>query len=107
MPSAERRLWTRIKGRQLQGFRFRRQFSIGPYIVDFHCPEINLAIELDGDSHFVCEEKLEKDRQRQEYIESCGVKMIRFTNEDVRLRLDGVLDSILRELDALKKDNIH
>ena len=52
MPKAEVLLWMQLKGRQLLGCKFRRQYSVGSYVLDFYCPEIRLAIELDGDSHF-------------------------------------------------------
>ena len=65
--SAEARLWLMLKNRQLDGMRFRRQFSIGPYILDFYCPEIRLCIELDGEHHFY-KEGCEHDEQRTEYL---------------------------------------
>ena len=52
MPKAEVLLWIRLKGRQLLGCKFRRQYSIGAFVMDFYSPEIKLGIELDGDSHF-------------------------------------------------------
>ena len=52
MPTAEVILWTRLRGRQLLGCKFRRQYSVGAYVMDFYSPEVKLGIELDGDSHF-------------------------------------------------------
>ena len=92
MPKAERLLWWQIKNKQLAGLRFRRQHGIGPYIVDFYCPELNLAIELDGLSH---DYTVEYDIRRQAYIENLGIKVLRYANEDVLKNLDGVLDGIL------------
>ena len=69
-PLAEQRLWLRLRNRQLMGYRFRRQYGIGPYVLDFYCPGLKLAIEVDGDSHF---EAGEYDRERQRYIESLGI----------------------------------
>ena len=65
MPPAELRLWSKLRGKQLLGGEFRRQFSVGPYCLDFYCPERKLAIELDGDSHFTTAAK-QRDRARQE-----------------------------------------
>ncbi len=52
LPAAELMLWSKLKNRQICGRKFRRQFSVGPYVVDFYCPTLKLAIEIDGDSHF-------------------------------------------------------
>jgi very-short-patch-repair endonuclease len=93
MPQAEVVLWTRLRGKQLFGKKFRRQYSVGPYSIDFYCPEVKLAIELDGDSHFTQEAK-QYDAQRQQYIESFGIRFLRFTNQDVYENLDGVLEAI-------------
>ena len=55
MPPAEVLLWSRLRNRQVQGRKFRRQYSVGPYALGFYCPEARLAIEVDGDSHFSAE----------------------------------------------------
>jgi very-short-patch-repair endonuclease len=93
MPDAEVILWSRLKNRQITGTKFRRQYSIGKYIVDFYCAEKKLAIELDGESHFV-EGAQEKDVARQKWIEQFGIRFLRFTNDDIRKNLYGVLDAI-------------
>ena len=97
MPDAEVILWSKLQRRQLLGYKFRRQFSIGPYVMDFYCPALNLAIELDGDSRFR-EGAQQYDKQRQEYIESFGIAVVRFLNTDVYDNLDGVLEVIVREI---------
>lgn len=83
----ERRLWHALKGRQMEGWKFRRQHVIGQRIVDFYCPAAKLAIEVDGDTH-----DPEYDRARDAWlglnVELCTV---RFTNQDVMKNLDGVL----------------
>ena len=84
---------SKLKSRQLCGRRFRRQFSVGPYVVDFYCPALKLAIEIDGDSHFQ-PGKQEKDNQRQEHIESFGIQFLRFRNNEVRENPRGVLEAI-------------
>ncbi len=94
MPEAEQKMWQVIRGKQLEGFKFRRQYGIGPYIIDFYCPEKRVAIEIDGDSHYEPSAIL-YDRQRDDYLKSCGVDILRFTNLDVQLNLDSVAERIL------------
>mgnify|MGYP001282072607 FL=1 len=91
---AERKLWARLKAKQLNGLQFRRQHPIGPYIVDFYCAALKLAIEIDGDSHG-SEEALRRDEKRSAFIASKGVRIIRFWNSDIYERLDGALADIL------------
>jgi very-short-patch-repair endonuclease len=92
-PEAESRLWQQLKGKRLGGYKFRRQFSVGFYILDFYCPALKLAIEIDGTSHDG-EEGQEYDAIRQRTIEALGIRFLRFTNADVYDRLEGVLVSI-------------
>ncbi|HNR76720.1 MAG TPA: endonuclease domain-containing protein [Parvularculaceae bacterium] len=93
---AERKLWARFKAKKLNGLAFRRQHPIGPYIVDFYCAALKLAIEIDGDSHG-SEEALRRDEKRSAFIASKGVRIIRFWNSDIHERLDGALADILEE----------
>lgn len=97
MPPAEVVLWAKLRGKNLQGFKFRRQYGVGPYIVDFYCPELKLAIELDGESHYL-EGADKQDQKRQAMIESAGISFIRFTNRDVYERLEGVIEKILEKI---------
>jgi len=90
---AERILWSRLKGRQLLGYKFRRQHGIGVFIVDFYCPESKLAIEIDGATHST-EAEREYDRRRQEYIALYRIHFLRFTNSEVYSNLDRVLTVI-------------
>jgi very-short-patch-repair endonuclease len=96
---AERFLWSKLKEKQLQGFKFRRQHGIGPFIVDFYSHTGKLAIEIDGDIHFT-EAAQEYDRRREEYIREYGVRFLRFTNYQVLRNLDGVLDAIAAVLQS-------
>jgi len=90
---AEIRLWKCLQNKQLDGRKFRRQHSIGNYIVDFYCPEEKIAIELDGDVHFnPVNEKY--DIQRDDYIKSLGIKVIRFRNCEVFENIDNILNVI-------------
>lgn len=81
MPVAERLLWKHLRGEAL-GVKFRRQVSIGRYVVDFYCPSLHLAIEVDGESH-AGEAAQAYDEVRQGEIESLGVRFLRVANEDV------------------------
>jgi very-short-patch-repair endonuclease len=74
---------------------------VGPYSIDLYCVEAKLAIELDGDSHFTPEAKL-YDAQRQQFIESFGIRFLRFTNQDVYDHPEGVIEAIAA---ALKEEN--
>ncbi|WP_269526629.1 endonuclease domain-containing protein [Coraliomargarita parva] len=82
MTPAEARLWTYLKNRQIDGRRFRRQFSIGPYILDFYCPEENLSVELDGESH-AGPIAAAKDAERSAYLRAQGINELRFENRVV------------------------
>ena len=80
--SAEAALWNIIKSKQLEGKKFRRQYSIGSYIVDFCCPSERLIIELDGHPHGEYH-KIQKDENRDKYLESLGFTLLRFENRFV------------------------
>jgi len=93
LTAAEAVLWQSLKGRQLLGKKFRRQASIGRYVVDFHCPECRLIIELDGARHFsMTIDEYEAERTR--YLEAEGLRIIRFENKELYENLDGVLETI-------------
>lgn len=90
---AEVFFWQQVKDRQLEGRKFRRQTSIGPFVVDFYCPEEKLVVELDGDVHFD-EEAIKYDKKRTEFLESVGLKVIRFENKDLLRNTEYVLSKI-------------
>jgi very-short-patch-repair endonuclease len=100
MTDAEERLWTRLRGDQMAGHRFRRQVPIGPYVVDFACREARLAIEVDGSQHAAA--SLEDD-QRTAWLTSRGYRVLRFWNNQVLTETDAVLESIRTALDATSK----
>jgi len=91
MVKAEIVLWSKLKARQLVNLKFRRQHSVGSYIIDFYCAELRLGIELDGPTH---EFSIDYDQRRQEYLEKLGIKIIRFNNGDIYYHLDEVLSRI-------------
>jgi len=78
-PAPEIILWTKLKRKQLNGLRFRRQYSVNRYVVDFYCPAKRLVIEIDGDSHFTNEAQ-KYDEQRSTYLKALGLSVLRFTN---------------------------
>lgn len=90
---AENRLWWYLQHRRFLGYKFRRQQGLGRYVVDFYCPELNLAIELDGDSHFD-DTRRAYDQQRQQWLERIGVRVVRFRNDEVLQAVDVVLDRL-------------
>jgi very-short-patch-repair endonuclease len=92
---AEFALWTRIRARQLGGFKFVRQQPIGRYYADFVCRERRLIVELDGGQHL----DSPTDRQRDSELSALGYRVVRFWNNDVLENPDGVLQRILSELE--------
>ncbi len=93
----EQKMWEHLSNRQLGGFKFLRQATVGPFIADFLCREKKLIIELDGWTHSTPDE-LASDESRTRYLNANGYRVIRFGNHDVMESTDGVLDSILKEL---------
>lgn len=101
--NAEKLLWKYLKSRQIENVKFRRQFSINNYVVDFYTPEIKLAIEADGDTHFK-DEEVEYDRRRQRDLESFEVTFLRFTNTDVIESTEFVVENIrMKVMELLSK----
>jgi len=99
MPKPEQVLWYWLKGKKLNNYKFRRQYSIGYYIVDFYCTELRLAIEIDGDSHYSQKAKV-YDQEREDFIKSYDIRIIRFTNKEVIENIEGVIYRVLEELHA-------
>ena len=91
MSDAERRLWRYLRNRALQGWKFRRQHAIGPFIADFACPELRLVIELDGGQHLA---QQDYDARRTRYLQRQGWRVLRFWNHEVFNALDAVLRQI-------------
>ena len=93
MTSSEARLWSLLKSRQLKGRKFRRQHSIGSFIVDFYCPEEKLVVELDGHYHFT-PSALIQDQKRDKYLGELGLTVLRFENKDLLQSMEPVLEEI-------------
>jgi len=79
---AEQLLWKELRGRKLDNLKFRRQQPMQGYILDFYCEAVRLGVEVDGEIH-VKKEQLKYDQQRSEYLEEYGIKIIRFTNDQI------------------------
>ena len=94
---AEATLWKGLQGSKLEGKKFRRQHSIGNYVVDFYCPECKLAIELDGEKHFNSIAS-EYDLRRTEFLNRYNIRVLRFENRAVYEHPDGVLEAIKSHL---------
>ncbi len=93
MTKAEARLWLRLRKPGIEGLRFRRQTPIGPYIVDFLCPQKRLIVELDGEQHGL-HVAAQRDLSRDAWLSDQGYRILRFWNSDVMSNLDGVCDTI-------------
>jgi very-short-patch-repair endonuclease len=92
---AEKLLWKHLRGRRLDGYKFRRQVAIGGYVADFAALEPRLIIELDGGQHA---EQVVRDEKRTAELEKFGFRVIRFWNHDVIANIDGVMEAVLQEL---------
>jgi len=79
---AEKRFWAQIRNKRFYGMKFFRQYSIGPYVLDFYCPLLKLAIELDGGQHGE-EENMAYDKIRTDYLKSLNIEVMRFWNHQV------------------------
>ena|ERR1051325_2852990 len=106
LSKSEAVMWKHLSGKQMLGYKFRRQYGVDQYVVDFYCPELKLAIEIDGESHFRNGAEV-YDQERQKHIEAFRIRFLRFTNEDVLRNFRGVLLSIekmIHELEAMDKE---
>jgi len=98
---AEKKIWYEmLRNRQFSQLKFSRQKPLGEYIVDFYCAELVLAIEIDGDSHA---EQEEYDKERTARLNELGIKVLRYTNQDVMHNLDGVYDDLQTKVRLLQK----
>ena len=96
---AERKLWTLLRGKQMESLRFRRQQPIGPYIADFFCARARLIVELDGGQHSE-DAAVVRDAARTDYLNARGYRVLRFSNQDMLQHPDVVLDGIWRALNG-------
>ncbi|MGZ3277155.1 MAG: endonuclease domain-containing protein [Caulobacteraceae bacterium] len=96
MTPQELGFWLRVKNRQLGGFKFRRQHPIGPYILDFYCAEVRLAVEIDGQTHWSAE-RAQHDARRDAYFRAMGIETLRLSAESLK-RPAAAADAILEVL---------
>ena len=100
---AEKLLWEELRGNKVNGLKFRRQHPVSLFIADFYCHKLKLVIEIDGEYHFTKEQIL-KDKERTEILNSNGLEVIRFKNEEVIKNINSVLDCIkIKAGEILKK----
>ncbi|MCC7015994.1 MAG: endonuclease domain-containing protein [Rhodospirillales bacterium] len=96
MTDAERRLWSALRARRLGGHKFRRQYPVGPYILDFACLDRRIAVEADGGQHA----GNEADRRRTTWLKARGWQVLRIWNNDILANTEGVVRIILRTLES-------
>lgn len=96
--SAEGVLWRALRGRRFEGWKFRRQHAVGPYVVDFACLAAALVIEVDGVTHSEPED-VATDDARTAFIEQNRLRVMRVSNQDIYDNLEGVLERIRAELE--------
>ena len=94
----ERILWRHLRNRKFAAYKFRRQHPLDPYVLDFYCPALKLAIELDGSGHDT-RAREKRDQIREKFLSEEGIAIIRFWNHQVREELDSVLDAICLALE--------
>jgi primosomal protein N' (replication factor Y) len=97
LTNAERRLWSKLRRRQINGWRFRRQHPVEPYIVDFACVEARLIVEADGGQHA----ESERDALRDRRLRDAGWRVLRFWNSDILISTSDVIDTIAAALGPL------
>lgn len=95
----ETRLWQLLRGRQINGLKFVRQFPVGPYFADFACREARLVVELDGGQHA----DSAHDVRRDAFMIAQGYKVLRFWNTEVTENIEGVIERIVAAIDAASR----
>lgn len=105
----EKIMWLNLRNRRLLGIKFRRQYSVDQYIIDFYAPELKLAIEVDGEVHNHPDQK-EYDLKRQKYIESFGIRFVRITNEELlgnSERAFNKIKEVIMNIKQIRFENSH
>jgi very-short-patch-repair endonuclease len=101
---AEHKLWSYLRNRQCFGLKFFRQYGIGSYILDFYCPQIRLAIEIDGSQHLL-PKHLSHDKLRTKYLNNQNIRLIRFWNNEVMNNIDGVYTKIIEVIKSTNNNH--
>ena len=99
MTDAEIALWAKLRRKQLHGLQFYRQKPLGNFIVDFYCPAAQLVVEIDGGQHYEEDGRI-RDGLRDGYLETLGLRVLRFSNLDVLSNMDGVIAAIVQHLET-------
>ncbi|MGE0227965.1 MAG: endonuclease domain-containing protein [Dehalococcoidia bacterium] len=89
----ERILWEQLRARRLDGLKFRRQHPVGPFVLDFYCDELHLAIEVDGGIHST-NEQARRDAERQALLEETGIRFIRIHSADIETNLEAAITAL-------------
>ncbi len=97
MTDAEQLFWTKVRKKQINDYQFYRQKNIGNYIVDFYCPKKKLVVEIDGGQHYENHE-IKRDQERDQYMQTLGFTVLRFSDIDVLTNIDGVIKRIHEHL---------
>ncbi len=100
MTLSEVLLWEQIKGKQILNYKFRRQVTVGAYILDFFCKDLYLAIEIDGISH---DYKMDYDAERNKWLKEQGIKVLHIHDTDVKKNMHMVIEYIVEEIQKLEK----
>ena len=100
--AAEKKLWQFLKAKQ-SGAKFRRQYSVDAYVLDFYAAQLRLAIEIDGDSHFT-PAAIAYDQERTAYLEAFGIEVMRFTNLEIVENIEAVLEKIAGAIKRKTRD---
>ncbi len=98
--NAEKKLWDLLRNRQLLDVKFRRQFPVGHYIIDFYSPQCRLGIEADGGQHYD-EDGKQKDETRTEELSKFGIKILRFSDYEILNNIEGIIEVIQKEVGKL------
>ena len=101
--AAEKLLWTYLRGRRLGGWKFKRQFSVGAFVIDFYCCAARLAVELDGSTHELAEAK-ENDAEKEKYLKALNIRVLRFSNDEVLSSCDTVINRLLEFLNRCRAE---
>ncbi len=101
---AERKLWSILRNRQFDGIKFRRQFPMDRYILDFYCPELRLGIEADGGQHYD-EEGRKRDERRTKELKELGVEIIRFSDYEILTNIEGVCEVIKSTIERKNRES--
>jgi len=86
--------WNEVKGKRINGFQFLRQMPIGNFIIDFYCPKLRLAIEIDGDSHGF-DEAIQRDKHKEKYLSKLGIHLIRYDDNELKSNIQGTIDHLI------------